>query len=82
MSAISSRRLVSPAATSLTTTGTLCRPASCAARQRRSPAMIWKRGAPLAPGSMRRATIGWMMPLALIDRASSSSASASIARRG
>ena len=34
-------RLPGRAATSLTTTGTLSSPACCAARQRRSPAMIW-----------------------------------------
>ena len=45
--------------TSITTIGTSCRPARCAARQRRSPAMISKRScAPLA----RRTTIGWTMP--------------------
>ena len=39
------------------------RPARCAARQRRSPAMIWKRS------PTRRTTIGWMTPFARIDRA-------------
>jgi hypothetical protein len=50
-----------------TTAGTVSSPARMAARQRRSPAMIWNRSPSL------RTTIGWMMPLALIDSASSRS---------
>ena len=48
MSAISSSERSWPVATSRTTTGTRSRPASCAARQRRSPAMISKAIADLA----------------------------------
>ena len=48
--------------TSRTTTGTSCRPARCAARQRRSPAMISKVPAAPAPAAP---TIGWMMPRSL-----------------
>ena len=70
------QRLLLPAATSRTTIGTRSRPATLAARQRRSPAMIWKRSPTL------RTTIGWMMPLARIDCASSCSRASSTWPRG
>src|SRR5688572_4905519 len=63
-------------AMSRTTTGILRRPARCAARQRRSPATI------SYPPSTLRTTIGWMMPLARIERASSSILASSIDVRG
>src|SRR4051812_42501578 len=76
ISAISSTDRSWPSATSRTTTGTRTRPALPAARQRRSPAMISNRSPTL------RTTIGWMIPFDLIDRASSSNRSSSIAPRG
>ena len=60
-----------PAGRSRTTTGTLSSPARCAARHRRSPAMIRY----VLP--VRRTRIGWMMPLARIEAASSSSLASS-----
>ena len=54
-------------------------PARCAARQRRSPAMI--SNMPVAPRA-GRTTIGWMMPRSLIEAASSSSSASAKWRRG
>ena len=54
--------------TSRTTTGMRNHPARCAARHLRSPATI-----SYAPGASCRTKIGWMTPLAVIERASSSS---------
>ncbi len=51
------------------------RPAICAARQRRSPAMISYRGVPGAALGNGRTTMGWITPWLRIEIASSSSAS-------
>ena len=64
---------------STTTTGTSCRPARCAARQRRSPATISKLSA--APGTART-MIGWMMPRSRTDPTSSSSSVSGKTLRG
>src|ERR1051326_8205746 len=61
---------------SRTTTGTVFIAASFAARSRRSPATSWNRS------PVFRTTSGWMMPLDLIDCASSSSFSGANVRRG
>src|SRR5262245_19344350 len=76
MRAICSSDRSCPGATSRTAIGTRSRPASFAARQRRSPAMIWKRS------PIRRTTMGWMTPLVLIDCASSWSLASSTCPRG
>ena len=70
--------------TSRTSTGTSARPASFAARKRRSPAMISK-GAFLAAAwsaSRRRTRIGCMIPCALMLSASSYRAPSSMRVRG
>src|SRR5579875_1206924 len=59
--------------------GTSWRPARCAARQRRSPAMI--SNAPATPGT-GRARIGWIMPFSLTEDVSSLSSSSLKFRRG
>jgi hypothetical protein len=61
---------------SRTIAGISCSRARCAARQRRSPAMIWKRS------PCGRSRIGWSTPRSAIEAASSSSASSSKMRRG
>src|SRR6185369_1426127 len=76
MSAICNSDRSCPGATSRTAMGTRSRPASFAARQRRSPAMIWNRS------PIRRTTMGWMTPLLLIDCASSWSLASSTCPRG
>ena len=63
--------------TALTSAGTSRNPAFCAARQRRSPAMISNR-----PPSTGRTRIGCMMPCSRIDSASSASDASSILVRG
>src|SRR5262245_54743193 len=62
--------------TSRTVTGTVSSPACCAARQRRSPAMIWY----LSP--RRRTRMGWTMPLSRRESASSWRRPASTPIRG
>ena len=76
MSAHSSSFSFSPSGTSRTATGTFSRPARWAARQRRSPAMI------SYAFPARRTTMGWMRPLDLIERASSSMRASSARARG
>src|SRR5215510_6496647 len=74
--------MISSASDSLTSTGTIgtsCRPASCEARQRRSPAMISKRSWAPFTG---RTTIGWITPCCLMELASSLSSASEKARRG
>ena len=70
MFSISDIAAAASSGTSRTSTGTLSRPASLAARKRRSPAMISYLPA-LAPSASRRTRIGCMMPCALIYSASS-----------
>ena len=57
--------------------GIAFRPAICDARQRRSPAIIWKRLSATCLSVM-----GWMMPISLMLMASSCSDSSSNSRRG
>ena len=61
------------------TAGTSCSPARAAARQRRSPAMIWKRSDSVGWGRTR---IGCSTPWARMELARLSSASGSIVVRG
>src|SRR6478752_1592325 len=65
--------------TSIGTIGTSWRLASCAARQRRSPAMISKRSCDPFTG---RTTIGWITPCCLTEAASSPSSASENVRRG
>src|SRR5262249_25728300 len=57
--------------------GTVSRPSCWAARQRRSPAMIWCR-----PGPSRLTRMGWTIPFSRMEAASSSSRAASMPARG
>src|SRR5690606_6397106 len=64
--------------TSRMITGTSCRPASCAARQRRSPAISSNRFG----SSLGRTSSGCITPFSRIELVSSSSCSGSKSRRG
>jgi len=77
MFSISAIAMTVRSSSSRTTTGTSSRPASCEARQRRSPATISK-----LSGPSWRTRIGWITPCALIDSASSASLVSSMSRRG
>ncbi len=74
--------MASSSPTSRMTVGMSASPAICAARQRRSPAMISKCCTMLPFFSIGRATIGCTTPCALIELARSSSVSWRISTRG